>query len=114
MVEGDTLTSGPRHVIDISPIDSSSSGKSTTCDCDDFIGGTEGDVTHGLKITSVQKLNTSSSETSQVFLSTKSMTRPSLVKSVTASHGRYSPQSQATNYEGHNNSNDNFNQSREI
>ena len=49
MVEGDTLTSGPRQVIDISPIDSSSSGKLTTCDCDDFIGGTEGDVTHGLK-----------------------------------------------------------------
>jgi len=43
-----TCTSGPKNVILNSPMLSSSSGNSTTWDCEDFKGGTGGDVTHGL------------------------------------------------------------------
>ena len=104
------MTSGPRQVIDISPIDSSSSGKLTTCDCEDFIGGTGGEVTHGLHYLQFLRGITSSNQTNQVFPSTRSKTLPSPVASVKASHDRHSPRLPAINCEGRNNWNDNSSQ----
>lgn len=104
------MTSQPKQVIDISPIDSSSSGKLTTFDCEAFIDGTEGEVTHGLYYSRSLWNGTSASEINQASPWTKSRTRLGPVKSAEVIHDQHSQRSQATNYAEHNNSSDNFNQ----